>query len=431
MAELKIEYLQTADLRAYVNNAKEHPAEQIEQIKKSIEQFGFNDPIAIWHDNEVIEGHGRLIAATELGIEQVPVIRLDDLNDEQRRAYMLVHNKLTMNSDFNLDLLALELDGITDIKMEDFGFQDINVDDVFEPYGDPKEHAGNLEKNYVVPPFSVLDARQGYWQERKQQWLEITGNLSETRDGEYGKFSTDDDMTVTINGGTSNFDPVLAEAMFKWFCLPGGKILDPFGGEQTKGVVAGELGFEYYGCEIRQDQVDLNNKCTENYPHVKYYCGDSNNISQIIEERGFNMCFTSPPYYDLEVYSADDMSALGSYEEFMAMYRNIFQQCYDMLADNSFLVIKVGEIRDKATGNYRGFVNDNIDMFMDIGFKYYNEIILVTAVGTAPLRANRSMKNRKVVKTHQNVLVFYKGDTKNIPDVYPALVFSDIDNQEE
>lgn len=119
---LKIEYIKTSELKAYANNAKEHPAEQVEQIKKSIQQFGFNDPIAVWHDNEIIEGHGRLMAALELKIEKVPIIRLDDLTDEQRRAYMLVHNKLTMNSDFNLDLLQMELDDILNIDMKDYGF---------------------------------------------------------------------------------------------------------------------------------------------------------------------------------------------------------------------------------------------------------------------------------------------------------------------
>lgn len=119
---LKIEYIKTNELKAYANNAKEHPAEQVEQIKKSIQQFGFNDPIAVWHDNEIIEGHGRLMAALELKIEKVPIIRLDDLTDEQRRAYMLVHNKLTMNSDFNLDLLQMELDDILNIDMKDYGF---------------------------------------------------------------------------------------------------------------------------------------------------------------------------------------------------------------------------------------------------------------------------------------------------------------------
>lgn len=122
MDKLKIEYVDAGTLQTYANNAKIHTAEQIEQIKKSIEQFGMNDPIAVWKNNEIIEGHGRLIACTELGIDKVPVIRLDELTDEQRRAYMLVHNKLTMNTDFDLDTLQMELDELTDIDMTQFGF---------------------------------------------------------------------------------------------------------------------------------------------------------------------------------------------------------------------------------------------------------------------------------------------------------------------
>ena len=122
--KLKIEYMPKEDLKPYANNAKRHPAEQVEQIKSSIREFGFNDPIAVWKDNEVIEGHGRLLAAMEMDeIETVPVIRLDDLTDEQRRAYMLVHNKLTMNTDFDTDILNMELDDIIDIDMSEFGFE--------------------------------------------------------------------------------------------------------------------------------------------------------------------------------------------------------------------------------------------------------------------------------------------------------------------
>lgn len=422
--ELKVEYLSPGELKPYENNAKRHPAEQIEQIKRSIEEFGFNDPIAIDKGNVVVEGHGRLIAAVELGLETVPVIRLNELTDEQRRAYTLVHNKLTMNSDFDTDILNLELDSI-DLDMSQFGF-DLDLDDIDE-YEFKPEHADNLQKHFGVPPFSVLDARQGYWQERKKAWLEITGDLSETRNGEYGKISGGASLTDSINDGTSNFDPVLAETMLKWFCVDGGKVLDPFGGEQTKGVVAGELGYRYAGCEIRQEQVDLNAKCTEKYSGVQYYCGDSNNIAEIIKERGFDMCFTSPPYYDLEIYSPDDLSALGTYEEFMQMYRSIFEQCYAMLADDTFLVIKVGEIRDKKTGEYRCFVADNVKMFTDIGFAFYNDIVLVTPIGTAPIRANNAMRTRKVVKTHQNILVFYKGNLKNIGKKYPRLDFEGIE----
>lgn len=121
--ELTIEYLPKEQLKPYIHNAKTHPASQVEQIKKSIEEFGFNDPIAVWGEEEIVEGHGRLLAVMEMPeITTVPVIRLDHLNDEQKRAYALVHNKLTMNSDFDFELLQEELDAI-DLNMADFGFE--------------------------------------------------------------------------------------------------------------------------------------------------------------------------------------------------------------------------------------------------------------------------------------------------------------------
>ena len=144
--KLKLEYVSKEKLKPYANNAKIHTAEQIEQIKKSIEEFGFNDPIAIWHDDEIIEGHGRLLAVMEMDdIQQVPIIRLDDLTDEQRKAYTLVHNKLTMNTDFDADIVELELDNIANIDMEQFGF-----DIVEKEFDDIPEEINYVEKVSVV-----------------------------------------------------------------------------------------------------------------------------------------------------------------------------------------------------------------------------------------------------------------------------------------
>lgn len=143
MAKLKIEYLNKEDLKPYANNAKVHTAEQVEQIKNSIREFGFNDPIAIWGDNEIVEGHGRLLAVMEMDdIEQVPVIRLDGLTDKQRRAYTIVHNKLTMNTNFDNDVLGVELkDIMDDIDMTELGFGDFELtilteDFTPEPYNE-------------------------------------------------------------------------------------------------------------------------------------------------------------------------------------------------------------------------------------------------------------------------------------------------------
>ena len=125
--KLKIEYVDINSIKPYSKNAKLHPEEQIEQIKKSIEQFGMDDPIGIWKD-EIVEGHGRLIACKKLGFTEVPIIRLDHLTDEERKAYTLAHNKLTMNSDFDLDILQEELNNFDTIDMKDFGF-DLSFDD--------------------------------------------------------------------------------------------------------------------------------------------------------------------------------------------------------------------------------------------------------------------------------------------------------------
>lgn len=159
MDKLIVEYIPKEKLKPYLNNAKIHTGEQVEQIKKSIKEFGFNDPIAVWHDNEIIEGHGRLLAVMEMDeITEVPVIRLDDLTDEQRRAYMLVHNKLTMNSDYDLTILQEELEDIINISMDEYGFDigAIEIDDIDNEILNPKEPIAKElgeANNYVVLEF--------------------------------------------------------------------------------------------------------------------------------------------------------------------------------------------------------------------------------------------------------------------------------------
>ena len=141
------------ELKPYENNAKIHTEEQIEQIKKSIKEFGMNDPIGIWgEDNTIVEGHGRLLACKELGIEEVPVIRLDNLSDEQRKAYTIIHNQTTMNTGFDLEILNQELLNI-DFDMGEFGLvplEDVNIDDFFED-AEPKEKEENNET--IICPY--------------------------------------------------------------------------------------------------------------------------------------------------------------------------------------------------------------------------------------------------------------------------------------
>ncbi len=154
---MKIELMSIEDITPYSNNAKEHPKEQIEQIKKSIQDYGNNDPIAIDKDNVIIEGHGRFIALKELGYKEVEVIKLGHLTDEQQKAYRLIHNKLTMNSDFNLEMLESELATLQSFDMQEFGFDflpdfmeepadvdDFDIDEAIEEIEEPVTKQGDL-----------------------------------------------------------------------------------------------------------------------------------------------------------------------------------------------------------------------------------------------------------------------------------------------
>ena len=163
MKKLEIEYVDINSIKPYEKNAKLHPEEQIEQIKKSIEQFGMDDPIGIWKD-EIVEGHGRLIACKELGYTEVPIIRLDHLTDEERKAYTLAHNKLTMNSDFDIDILNEELADFDTIDMSDFGFNidmdDIQFDD--EEFKENERHRTN--DAYNLDLVDIENSTNDFWQ---------------------------------------------------------------------------------------------------------------------------------------------------------------------------------------------------------------------------------------------------------------------------
>ena len=127
---MKIEQIDIKRLKPSESNAKIHTPEQVEQIKKSIQEFGFNDPLAIDENDTVIEGHGRLLALQELGYKKVECIRLLHLTDEQKKAYIQIHNQLTMNTGFDLDILESVLADIQTIDMSEFGFDmDFTIDD--------------------------------------------------------------------------------------------------------------------------------------------------------------------------------------------------------------------------------------------------------------------------------------------------------------
>lgn len=149
---LKIEYLPVDSLKPYSKNARKHSEKDIQAIINSIEEFGFDDPIGIWSDkNIIVEGHGRLLAAKRLGMEEVPCIRLDHLTDEQRKAYALAHNKTAELSKWFDELLQAELTDIENIDMELFGFDLDSLKEKEEEPGEvPFTEELMLTHNYIV-----------------------------------------------------------------------------------------------------------------------------------------------------------------------------------------------------------------------------------------------------------------------------------------
>ena len=160
--KLKVEWIETDKLIPYANNAKLHPSEQVSQIAASIQEFGFNDPIAVDGGNTIIEGHGRLLAAQKLEMEKVPVIRLSHLSEAQKKAYILAHNKLCVNTGFELNLLRVELEALQELDFEDLsltGFRETEIEILFaqpsvpdtEPELDEKITGGDTTKQVTCP----------------------------------------------------------------------------------------------------------------------------------------------------------------------------------------------------------------------------------------------------------------------------------------
>ena len=266
-----------------------------------------------------------------------------------------------------------------------------------------------LRERFIEPPFSVLDTKSGSWQKRKRLWRTL-GIKSEV-----GRKENSLNMSKTCSLGekdTSIFDPSLCEVLYHWFCDKGDKILDPFAGGSVRGIVANYLGYNYTGVDIREEQILSNREQAQEILEVNnqpnWYIGDSNQkLDEFIRE--YDFVFSCPPYADLEVYSDLDGDISNKpYKEFMNLYESIIDKSCKLLKSGGYACFVVGEVRDKK-GNYLGFVPDTINAFKKAGMNFYNEGVLLNCIGTASMRAPRIFgSNKKLVKIHQNVLIFKK-----------------------
>lgn len=234
--------------------------------------------------------------------------------------------------------------------------------------------------------------------------------------------------------GTSIFDPVLTELVVNWFSAKGDFIIDPFAGGSVRGIVSGTLERNYVGIDLRQEQIDANIEQGEmmqpqNMP--TWVCGDSMNINQIARGE-YDFMLTCPPYGDLEIYSDDpaDISNMTD-DDFDKTYTEILRRTVSMLKDNRYAVVVVGNYRNKK-GYLRDLVGITVRAMESAGAHYYNDFIIVTPIGSLPIRAGKAFQaTRKMGRTHQYCLVFVKGNPKEATQRLGNIEIPDLDEYEE
>jgi PAS domain-containing protein len=530
-----------AQLLANPLNFRIHPRNQQAALSGLIDEIGFIDPVLVQDGTDmVIDGHLRVSLALRDGIPTVPV-QYVDLTDAEANLALASFDPiaamagtdadnlaalLDQTSTTNADVMAMlselaEANGVVDF--DGSGGLAYHEPTFEELTGPPEEtpETRTLADRFLVPPFSVLDARQGYWQTRKRAWLAIgikselgrgenalretegVNDLHDNGTGPYAKGNPltwrspqineaglnyyrsrnkdkaspgvetrpamklgDDGKTVRGDGhgrglartygqdlmkgehvvgsgrylptnapdgessGTSVFDPVLTELAYRWFCPPNGAILDPFAGGSVRGIVAARLGRQYTGIDLSGPQLAANElqaqELTPDNPPT-WIEGDSANVRTLVpDDYTADFLFSCPPYADLEVYSDDprDLSTMD-YADFLTVYRTIIAESVALLNPDRFACFVVGDVRG-PNGVYRNFVSDTIAAFQDAGAMLYNDAILVTAVGSLPIRVGRQFEaGRKLGKTHQNVLVFVKGDGRKATDAVGPVDMSD------
>lgn len=474
MAE-EIERRSVADLVPYARNARTHSNEQVAQLADRMQYFGWTYPVLIDEHDGIIAGHGRILAAHKLKLEEVPVIIAAGWSEAKKREYILWDNQSSLLAGWDNEILKVELNDLKasggDLSLTGFPAVDLaslGIDGyaIAQSEVAPKV---KLADRFGIAPLSVLNAREGWWQGRKKAWISL-GIKSEVGRGDNLLKMSDtmrqpdpekrresasakglaigitndayrnagEEIPSDAASGTSIFDPVLAELAYRWFCPPGGEILDPFAGGSVRGIVAAKLKRGYTGIDLRPEQVEANRaqaaellNSTDVQP--AWIEGDS---SLVLRSEGalaaaVDFVFSCPPYLWLEVYSEDprDLSTMDL-KGFEDVYYKIISAAVDKLAPDRFACFVVGDVRDKK-GRFVDFPGMTIDAFEAAGASLYNDAILVTAVGSLAMRAGRAFETtRKLGTTHQRVLVFVKGDPRKATEAIGKVEFAEIEGAE-
>lgn len=463
------EIVELDTLKPNPKNPNKHPEAQVKMLAHIISNQGWRAPITISRrSGYIVRGHARRLSGYEAGTKYAPIEWQDYENDSAEMADLVADNKIAelavLDEQAITEILA-ELEANTDgLDVELTGFTADQIKDMIEKAKVDKEAEEKaarltLQERFLISPFTIMDARGGFWAVRKKAWkgIGIRSELGRGNDGDNtksgltyaascqppGTYTAKNEYEKKIGKkigwdefaelfpwlmkqpGTSIFDPVICEVAYRWFCPQGGTIIDPFAGGSVRGVVAALTGRHYTGVDLSARQVEANvanwQEITHesilaeggggyDTPEPRWINGDSTHIDELAPGE-YDLFFTCPPYADLEVYSdkPEDLSN-KEYPEFLALYRNIIKKATAMLKPNSFAGIVVGDIRD-AKGFYRNFIGDTVAAFQDAGLKLYNEAIYISPYGGLAIRAGKQFANsRKLGKTHQNILIFCNGD---------------------
>jgi len=279
---------------AHPYNFRRHPKEQLDALEGSLEEIGWIQRVIVnQRTGHLIDGHARVELAIRRDEPEVPVVYVDLSENEEKLALATLDpiTGLAYHDEEQLAALLREIEVENDAVAE--FLDELNPDRNAAAQADAEQVKSSLAEQFLVPPFTILDARQGYWKDRKRLWLSLgiksekgrgqdgekagkgglTLNLSsqpghvldrkrelENRDGKsytWAEFAEAYPEELTL-AGDSIFDPVLTEVSYRWFCPPGGKILDPFAGGSVRGIVAAMLGFSYTGIDLRAEQTTAN-----------------------------------------------------------------------------------------------------------------------------------------------------------------------------
>ena len=471
----RMERVPAASLVFYPGNPRHG---NIAAIAESLTENAQYAPIVVQTSTRhVLSGNHTLMAAQLLGWEHIDVVMVD-VDDARARKIVLSSNRTAELAVYDDDALAELLSYLN----EDYigtGWTADDVERLITP-PEPPPASGNptLADRFLIPPFDVLDARQGWWRERRKQWIGLgirseLGRAAEDGSGDpvpggagQGSFMRDTKKYQRGNGlprqsessrgltyheqkvaaermagrpltaaefeashyvpsteaetGTSIFDPVLCELTYRWFSPPAGAVLDPFAGGSVRGLVAAVLGRTYIGNDLSPGQIEANREQGDAFTArglvksdtVTWTSGDSATWVGTLPADSADLLFTCPPYLWLERYS-DDPADLSNMTEagFEAVYTRILTGAARALRPDRYAVIVTGDVRDSRTGRLADFRAMTVRAAAVAGLSFQSGAVLVKPAGSLAARAARTFQGTRALgRTHQDVLVFCKGN---------------------